>query len=172
MFICIITDYYFRKIKQYKINNSYLHSTVGGGGNPLEFGVEWNLVDQWVNLEFSWGGSQIHDVPNAQSLVFASGGEVSAVGADGKGVDASFLVGLEGVFDLEGGVPDLESAVPADWGEIGVELGSFSSGFQGGGVSQAGDPVGVVVELSGEFVISKSVPELDALVKEEEMKGC
>jgi len=53
-------------------------------------------------------------------------------------------------------LPNLESTVPTDSGEVGV-LGN-------GGVSDTGNPVGVVVGFVGVLAISEGVPKLESLV--------
>lgn len=64
---------------------------------------------------------------------------------------------LEGVSDLEVGVPNLESAVPPHAGEVGLEL-HLALGFEGRRVAQAAHPVGVVVALARELAVCQGVP--------------
>lgn len=70
---------------------------------------------------------------------------------------------LERVSDLEVGVPDLESTIPTGRGEVGLVVGLGLSLLEWG-VSDAADPVAVVVGFSGKLAVSESVPELDTLV--------
>jgi hypothetical protein len=89
------------------------NSAIGGGGDPLQFGVELDLVDHRSGFNGSDGFSEVTDVPDVEGLVSSSGGKIFAVGGDGDGVDGS-IVGFEGRSDLEVDVPDLESSVPTD----------------------------------------------------------
>lgn len=139
-----------------------LDSVFGGDADPLQFGVEKDLVDFSFGVHFSDGFFEVGDVPEVQDLVFSSGGQVLGVGGDGDSVDLS-VVGLEGVSDLEVGVPDLQSSVPSDRGEVGLEVG-LGLGLQLGRVSDLGNPVLMVVAFAGVFAISQGVPELDFLV--------
>lgn len=62
-------------------------------------------------------------------------------------------MGLEGVSDLEVGVPDFESSIPTDRGEVGLEVGG-GLGLQLRGVSDLGDPVLMIIAIGGVFVFS------------------
>lgn len=73
-------------------------------------------------------------------------------------VDVRF-VGLEGVSDLEVSVPDLQSTVPTDRGEVRSEGLNLVGGLHDGGVSDARNPVRVVFLFSGrELAFSEDVP--------------
>lgn len=72
-----------------------------------------DLVDHRSGFDGSDGFFEVADVPDMESLVSSSGGEILAVGGDGDGVDRS-VMGFEGGSDLEVNVPDLESSVPTD----------------------------------------------------------
>lgn len=96
-------------------------------------------------------------VPNADFLVFTTSCDVLSVGGDGKGVYVGF-VGLEGVSDLEVGVPDLKLSVPSDRGEVGGEGLHFVSRFYNRRVSHAGNPVVVVVFVGRELAFGSDVP--------------
>lgn len=124
-------------------------------GDPLSGGVEGNLADGGTSVQGSAFFLEVVQVPKLDGIFFTSGGNVVTSGGNGQRVDV-FVVGLEGVLDQEVGVPDLESAVPAGRGEVGALLN--------GGVSDAGDPVGVVVLLVGVLAVSDGVPELEGLV--------
>jgi len=67
-----------------------------------------------------------------------------------------FVVCLPGVLDQEVRLPDLDSTVPTSGGEVWV-LGNW-------GVSDAGNPVTVVVGFVGVLAVSKGVPKLEGLV--------
>lgn len=137
-------------------------TVVGGNAHPLQFLVEEDLVDLALRINGSDGLLEVGDVPEVEGLVLASGGQVLGVGGDGHGVDLS-LVGLEGVSNLEIGVPDLESSVPSDRGEVGVE-GALGLALQVGRVSDLADPVLMVVLLRGVSAVGQGVPEFDLLV--------
>jgi len=126
-----------------------------GSSNPLLDGVEGNLVDGGTSVEASVFFVKVVKVPDLEGVFLTTGGDVGTEGGNGEGVDV-FVVGLEGELDEEVGLPDLESTVPTSSGEVGV-LGN-------GGVSDAGNPVGVVVGFVGVLAVSKSVPELEASV--------
>jgi len=132
-----------------------LDTVFTSGGDPLLDGVEADLVDGGTSVEGSVFFVQVVQVPDLEGVFLTTSGDVSAQRSNGEGVDV-FLVSLEGVLDQEVGLPDLKSAVPADSGEVGV-LGNR-------GVSDAGDPVGMVVVLVGVLAVSKSVPELEGLI--------
>jgi hypothetical protein len=90
-----------------------LNTLIGADGDPLELGVEGDLVDGGTSVELARGEGEVEDIPDEEFFILATGGEVLAVGGDREGVHVG-LVGLEGVSDLEVGVPNLESAIPAD----------------------------------------------------------
>lgn len=126
-----------------------------GSSNPSLSGVEGNLADGGTSVQDSLFFSEVFSVPDLDDVFFTTSGDVVTHGGNGEGVDV-FLMSLERVLDQEVGVPDLESTVPTDSGEVGV-LGD-------GGISDAGDPVGVVVGFVGVLAVSKGVPELEASV--------
>jgi len=126
-----------------------------GSSNPLLNGVEGNLVDGGTSVEASVFFAQIIEVPDLEGVFFTTSGDVGTEGSNGEGVNV-FVVGLEGVLDQEVGLPDLESTVPTNSGEVGV-LGN-------GGVSDAGNPIGMVVGFVGVLAISEGVPELEGSV--------
>jgi len=73
-------------------------------------------------------------------------------------VDIGFM-SLEGVSDLEVSVPDLQSTVPTNRGEVRSEGLNLVSRLHDGGVSNARNPIGVVFLFSGrELAFSKNVP--------------
>jgi len=126
-----------------------------GSSNPSLSGVEGNLVDGGTSVQDSLFFSEVFSVPDLDDVFFTTSGDVVTHGGNGEGVDV-FLMSLERVLDQEVGVPDLKSTVPTDSGEVGV-LGN-------GGISDAGDPVGMVVGFVGVLAISEGVPELEASV--------
>jgi hypothetical protein len=126
-----------------------------GGSNPLLDGVEGNLVDGGTSVEGSVFFGQIVEVPDLKGVFLTTSGDVGTEGSNGEGVNV-FVVGLEGVLDEEVRLPDLKSTIPTDGGEVGV-LGD-------GGVSDAGNPIRVVVGFVGVLAISEGVPELEGSV--------
>lgn len=66
-------------------------------------------------------------------------------------------MGFEGIFNLDVGVPDFQSSVPSNSGEIGGLFTSFL-GFNLGGISDTGDPVLVVFIFRFVFFLSDVVP--------------
>lgn len=138
-----------------------LDTLIGTDGDPLELGVESDLVDGGTSVEFSGGESKVEDIPDEELFVLTTGGEVLTVGGDGQVVDVGF-VGLEGVSDLEVSVPDLQSTIPTDGGEVGSEGLDLVGSLHDGGVSNARNPVGVVFLFSGgELAFTEDIPELD-----------
>jgi hypothetical protein len=132
-----------------------MDTSFGGSSNPSLTGVEGNLVDGGTSVQDSLFFSEVFSVPDLDDVFFTTSGDVVTHGGNGEGVDV-FLMSLERVLDQEVRVPDLKSTIPTDGGEVGV-LGN-------GRVSDAGDPVGVVVGFVGVLAVSKSVPELEASV--------
>jgi len=126
-----------------------------GSGDPLSGGVEGNLADGGTSVEGSAFFLEVVQVPELDGVFLTTSGNVVAGGGDGQGVNV-LVVSLEGVLDQEVRVPDLESAVPTSRSEVG-SLGD-------GGVSDAGDPIGVVVLLVGVLAFGNGVPELEGLV--------
>ena len=122
-----------------------LHSVLGGHTNPLQLVVEKDLVHFALGVNGADGFLQVSHIPEVKDLVLATSGQVLGVGGDGDGVDLT-IVGLEGVSDLEVGIPNLESSVPSDRGEVGVE-GALGLGLQLGRISHLRHPVLMVVSL-------------------------
>jgi len=119
--------------------------------NPLLVWVQSNLVDGSSSAEASVFFTQVVKIPKSEDWFFTTGSNEGTEGSNGKGVDV-FLVSLEGVLQEEVGLPDLKSTVPTNSGEVWVLLDW--------GVSDAGNPIGVVVLVRGELAISHGVPEL------------
>ncbi len=128
---------------------------LGGGGNPLEFGVEGDVVDDGITLVDLESLVEVVDLPQLDSLVLASGGDEETGRVDGQSVDGS-VVSLDAALELEKFSPDLQTSVPADRGEELV-LG-------GGGVSDAGNPVLMVAGLRAEHVLALGVPQAELVV--------
>ena len=84
-----------------------------GGRNPLAFGIEGELADLGFALEFSGEFVHFGDVPDSNDFSSSCGGEVFAVGGDADTVDV-FVMMFERASDLEIGVPNFDSSIPAD----------------------------------------------------------
>jgi len=97
-----------------------------------------------------------------ENFVFSTSGQIFGVGWNGNSVDLS-AVWFECISDLEVSVPNFESSVPTDWGEVGLES-DFGVGLEVGGVSHLADPVLMVVGLTGVLAVGQSVPKLDFVV--------
>lgn len=61
-------------------------SVFSGGRDPLEFGVELDLVDGRSSFDGSDGFSEVGNIPNIELFVSSSGGKIFGVGGDGDGV--------------------------------------------------------------------------------------
>jgi len=138
------------------------HAVVGGHAHPLQLLVEQDLVDLALRVDGSDGLFQIGNIPEHKILILASSGQILGVRTDSHGVDLT-VMRLESVSDLKIGIPDLESPVPPDRGEIGVEV-ALGLTLQLGGVSDLTDPILVVVQLGSVSAVSQSVPKFDLLV--------
>ena len=114
--------------------------------------MEEDLVDFALGVDGADGLLEVGHVPEVEDFVLTTSGQVLGVGGDGDSVDLSG-VGLESVSDLEVGVPDLESSVPADRGEVGFE-GALGLGLELGRVSDLRDPVLMVMGFTGVLAIS------------------
>jgi len=123
--------------------------------DPLLKWVEGNLGNWGTSVEGSVFFSQVREVPNLEDVFLTSGSDVSSQWGNGEGVNV-FLVCLPGVLDQEVGLPNFNSTVPTSSGEVWV-LGNW-------GVSDAGNPIGVVVGFVGVFAVSEGVPKLEGLV--------
>lgn len=60
-----------------------LDTLVGTDGNPLELGVESDLVDGGTSVEFSLRIGEVEDIPDQELLILTTGGDVLTVGGDG-----------------------------------------------------------------------------------------
>lgn len=90
-----------------------LNAFFSGSSDPLVFGVEGQLGDLAVVLELSGVFTHVGHIPDLNTLSSASSGQVLPIRRNRHGVDILIMV-FEGTSDLEVGVPDLDSSVPAD----------------------------------------------------------
>jgi len=79
-------------------------------------------------VEFSGVRGQVLDIPDVQFFVFSSSGNVFSIRGDGDRVNVGFM-SFEGVLDLNAGVPDFQSSIPSDSGEVRRVRLSFGGGF-------------------------------------------
>ncbi len=86
-----------------------------------------DLIDGWSSFDGSDGFSKVSDIPNIQLFVSSSSGKIFGIGGNSNGVNTS-IMGFEGGSNLEIGVPNFESSIPTDWGEIWVKS-SFALSF-------------------------------------------
>lgn len=121
-----------------------------------------DLVNDGSSFDGSDGFSKIGDIPDMEALVSSSGGKIFGVGGDGDGVHTS-VMGFEGGSDLEVGVPDLKSSIPTDRGEVRFK-GDLALSLEQWGISNTRNPFGVVTGFTGEFTVSKGVPQFDGFI--------
>jgi len=71
-------------------------------------------------------------------------------------------MGFESISNLESVVvPDFQSSIPSNWNNIRFELLSLVRRFDNRRVSNARNPISVIVLLWSKLAISQSVPQLD-----------
>lgn len=143
------------RIIRFNVQVEDLDTIFASSSNPLLNGVEGNLGDGGTSVEDSVFFVQVVEVPDLEDVFLTTSGDVGTQRSNGEVVDV-FVVSLEGALDQEVGLPDLESSVPTGGGEVGV-LGN-------GGVSNAGNPIRVIVVFVGVLAVSKGVPKLEALI--------
>jgi hypothetical protein len=97
-----------------------------------------------------------------ERFVSSSSGKIFRVRGDGNSVNTS-IMGFEGRSDLEVGVPDFESSIPSNRGEIWFK-GNFALSFEERRISDTRDPFSVVTGFTGEFTVSQGVPEFDRFI--------
>ena len=129
-------------------------SSVGGSSEPLVSWVEFEIIDLRLGVESDSGLFKAIDVPNLDQVVFTTGGDVLASRGNAERQD-SFVMGSEGVSDLEVFAPDLQESVPATGGKV-LHLVRRR-------VSDSADPVLMVVLLNGVLALTFDVPQLDVL---------
>lgn len=95
-------------------------------------------------------------------FVSSSGGKIFTVRGDWNSVNWS-IMGFESRSNLEVSVPNFESSIPSDWSEIGFKS-NFALSFKKRGISDTWNPFSVVGCFTGEFALSKSVPQFNSFV--------
>jgi hypothetical protein len=75
--------------------------------------VEKNLVDFTLSFNSSNGFFKISNIPEVQNFVLTTSGQIFGVGGNSNSVDLS-VVRLESVSNLEIGIPDFKSSIPAN----------------------------------------------------------
>lgn len=84
--------------------------------------MEKDLIDFTLSFNSSNGFFKISDIPEVQNFVLATSGQIFGVGGNSNSVDLS-IVRLEGVSNLEIGIPDFKSSIPTNWSKVGFESG-------------------------------------------------
>jgi len=154
-FLGLLNDQFSDRIIRFTVQIENVDTVFASSSNPLLSRVEGNLVNGGTGVKDSVFFVQLVSVPDLEDVFFTSGSNVVAQRSNGEGVNV-FLMSLEGVLDQEVGLPDLKSSVPTAGSEVGV-LGN-------GGVSDAGDPIIVIVVFVGVLAVSKSVPQLETSI--------
>ena len=132
-----------------------LDAVFGTNNEPVELRGEQDNVDWGFSINL-FEMSSFNQVPDIDFTVSTSGGNEVSVWCKIKSVDLSF-VSDEGVLEGHDGViPDLDGLIPRggdnDWLLDIVE------------VSNAGNPVSVLVLVNGELADTVDVPNLEVLV--------
>jgi len=132
-----------------------LDTLFGTDDEPVELGGEQDNVNWGFGVDL-FEMSSFNQVPDVDFTVSTTGGDEVGVWCKIKGVDLSFMSN-EGVLEGHDGViPDLDGLIPGgrddDWLLDIVE------------VSDAGNPVGVLVLVNGELADTVDVPNLEVLI--------
>jgi len=132
-----------------------LDTFLGTNDEPVKLGGEEDNVDGRFSINLI-KMSTLNKVPDVDLTVSTTGGDEVGVWCEIKSVDLS-LMSDESVHKSHNGViPNLDGLVPGgrddDWGLEILEI------------SDAGNPVSVLVGINGEFALTVDVPDLDLLV--------
>jgi len=132
-----------------------LDTFFGTNNEPVDLGGEEDDVNWGFGINF-FEMSSFNEVPDVDLTVSTTGGDEVGVWSEIEGVDLSFMSN-KGVHERHDGViPDLDGLIPGgrddDWLLDIVE------------VSDAGNPVGVLVLVNGELADTVDVPDLEVLV--------
>jgi len=132
-----------------------LDTVFGTNDEPVKLGGEQDNVNWGFGVDL-FEMSSFNEVPDVDLTVSTTGGDEVGVWCKIEGVDLS-LMSNEGVHKSHDGViPNLDGLVPRgrddDWGLKVLEI------------SDAGNPVGVLVGIDGEFALTVDVPDLDLLI--------
>lgn len=132
-----------------------LDTVFGTNNEPVKLGGEQDNVDWGFGVDL-FEMSSFNQVPDVDFTVSTTGGNEVGVWGKIKSVDLSF-VSNESVFEGHDGViPNLDGLIPRgrndDWFLDIVE------------VSDAGNPVGMLVLVNGELADTVDVPNLEVLI--------
>jgi len=132
-----------------------LDTLFGTNDEPVKFGGEQDNVNWGFGVDL-FEMSSFNQVPDVDFTVSTTGSDEVGVWCKIKGVDLSF-VSNESVFQGHDGViPNLDGLIPRsrndDWFLDIVEI------------SDAGNPVSMLVLVNGEFADTVDVPNLEVLV--------
>ena len=132
-----------------------LDTVFGTNNEPVKLGGEQDNVNWGFGVDL-FEMSSFNQVPDVDFTVSTTGGDEVGVWGKIKSVDLSF-VSNESVFEGHDGViPNLDGLIPRgrddDWFLDIVE------------VSDAGDPVGMLVLVNGELADTVDVPNLEVLI--------
>lgn len=134
-----------------------LDSFIGGNCDPLSLGVEDQLVDLTVTLEFHSAFIHLSHIIDSHQFASSSSGQILSIGRNRNTVHIVFEV-FVARSDLEVGVPDFDSSIPADSAEVGFMVLKHRR------VSNTAHPVLMVGIITSELVFSSGVPQFDSLI--------
>jgi len=132
-----------------------LDTVFGTNDEPVKLGGEENNVNWGFSVDFL-EVSSLNEVPDVDLTVSTTGGDEVGVWSEIKSVNLGFVSNESVLEGHDGVIPNLDFLIPGsgddDWSLDVVE------------VSDAGNPVLVLVLVNGEFADTVDVPDLKALV--------
>jgi len=132
-----------------------LDTLFGTDYEPIELGGEQDNVNWGFSVDL-FEMSSFNQVPDVDFTVSTTGGDEVGVWCKIKSVDLSFVSNESVLEGHDGVIPDLDGLIPGggddDWLLDIVE------------VSNAGDPVGMLVLVNGELADTVDVPNLEVLI--------
>jgi hypothetical protein len=132
-----------------------LDTLFGTDNEPVKLGGEQDNVNWGFGVDL-FEMSSFNQVPDVDFTVSTTGGDEVGVWCEIKGVDLSFVSNESVLEGHDGVIPNLDGLIPGsgddDWFLDIVE------------VSDAGNPVGVLVLVNGELADTVDVPNLEVLI--------
>ena len=132
-----------------------LDTLFGTNDEPVKFRCEQDNVNWGFSINL-FEMSSFNQVPDVDFTVSTTGSDEVGVWSKIKSVDLSFMSNESVLKGHDGVIPDLDGLIPGsrndDWLLDIVE------------VSNAGNPVGVLVLVNGEFADTVDVPNLKVLI--------
>jgi len=132
-----------------------LDTLFGTDNEPIELGGEQDNVNWGFSVDL-FEMSSFNQVPDVDFTVSTTGGDEVGVWCKIKSVDLSFVSNESVLEGHDGVIPNLNGLIPGsrddDWLLDIVE------------VSDAGNPVGVLVLVNGELADTVDVPNLEVLI--------